>query len=222
MSTATAVQQTELAPVRTRVSWSSVFAGAVVALAVYVLLGMLGTALGFTIADRGASDRTLSIYAALWALISVLVSLFVGGFVTSQCSVGQTQAEAAIHGVILWGLVFSALLWLLASGLSLGFGSLLGAAVGQADRSLPPAVERTDGSANPTPAEQLNQKVQEEWRAHRTAAAWWSLLGIILSMIASVAGAIMGAGRTLVLRRFILTNGFTRGGTDAGRRVLVQ
>jgi hypothetical protein len=220
MSTA-AIQQTELAPVRTRVSWSSVFAGAAVALAVYVLLAMFGTALGFTIADRGASARTLSIYAAIWALISVLVSLFIGGFITAQCSVGQTHTEAAIHGVILWGVVFTALLWLLASGLSLGFASLLGAAVAS-DRGLPPVVERTEPGAAPTPAEQLNQRVQEEWSTHRSAAAWWSLVGIILSMIASVAGALTGVGRTLVLQRFIVTNRFTRGGADAGRRVLVQ
>jgi hypothetical protein len=222
MSTATAVQQTELAPVRTRVSWSSVFAGAVVALAVYVLLALFGTALGFTIADRGATDRTLSIYAAIWALVSVLVSLFLGGFVASQCAVGQTRAEAAIHGVTLWGLVFTALLWLLASGLSLGFGSLLGAAVGQLDRGLPPA-DRTETGAAPTPAEQLAQKVQQEWREHRAAAAWWSLVGILLSMIASVTGTLTGVGRTLVLQRFIVTNGFfRRAGTDAGHRVLVQ
>jgi hypothetical protein len=221
MSTATAVQQTELAPVRTRVSWSSIFAGAAVALAVYVLLAMFGTALGFSIADRGATARTLSIYAAIWALLSVLVALFLGGFITAQCSVGQTRPEAAIHGVILWGVVFTALLWLLASGLSLGFASLVGAAVGN-DRGLVPPAERADAGAAPTPVEQLNQRVQEEWNAHRTAAAWWSLVGILLSMIAAVAGALCGVGRTLVLQRFIVTNGFTRGGTDAGRRVLVQ
>ena len=220
MSTA-AVQQTELAPVRTRVSWSSVFAGAAVALAVYVLLAMFGTALGFTIADRGASVRTLSIYAAIWALISVLVSLYIGGFVTAQCSVGQTRPEAAIHGVILWGVVFTALLWLLASGLSLGFASLLGAAVAN-DRGLPAVAEKTETGAAPTPAEQLNQRGQEEGSAHRTAAAWWSLVGILLSMIASVAGALSGVGRTLVLQRFTVTNGFTRRGAEAERRVLVQ
>jgi hypothetical protein len=221
MSTA-AVQQTELAPVRTRVSWSSVFAGAAVALAVYVLLAMFGTALGFSIADRGASARTMSIYAAIWALISVLVSLYLGGFIAAQCSVGQTRPEAAIHGVILWGVVFTALLWLLASGLSLGFASLLGAAVTN-DRGLPAAAERTEtGAAAPTPAEQLNQRVQEEWSAHRTAAAWWSLVGIILSMIAAVAGTLSGVGRTLVLQRFIVTNGFARRGAEAERRVVVQ
>jgi hypothetical protein len=219
MSTATTVQQTEIAPVRTRVSWSSVFAGAVVALAVYVLLATFGAALGFSLADR-VSERSLGISAAIWSIVSVLVALFIGGFVTAQCAVGQTPTEGLVHGIILWGVVFTALLWLLASGMSLGFQSMLGTASGR--EQFAPPTERAEPGAAPT-AEQLQEKMQELWTQHKTRvqyAAWWSLLGIVLSMVASIAGAVAGAGRTLVLRRFIVTNGIRIAG--GSRHVPVQ
>jgi MFS family permease len=221
MSTATTVQQTEIAPIYTRVSWSSVFAGAVVAMAVYFLLATFGAALGFTLADR-VSERSLGISAAIWSIVSVLVSLFIGGFVTAQCAVGQTHTEGVIHGLILWGLFFTALLWLLASGMTLGFQSLLGTANGR--DWFAATTERVEPGTAPTPAEQLREKAQAEWNTHRNtviAAAWWSLLGIFLSMAASIAGAILGAGRTLVLQRSLITNVF-RVRTDDARQVPVR
>jgi hypothetical protein len=119
--------------------------------------------------------------------------------------------------------VFTAMLWLLASGLSLGFGSLLGVAATRAERGepvVPPSTPKADaGTTTPAPGDQLDR--WQEWTTTpRTPAAWWSLLGTVLSMIASVAGAVMGAGRTMVLRRFIVTDGFRR--TNAPGRVLVQ
>jgi hypothetical protein len=221
MSIATAIQQTEITPIRSRVSWSAVFAGAVVALAVYVLLTTFGAALGFTMAER-VTERSLGVSAAIWSIVSVLVALFIGGFVTAQCAVGQTHAEGVIHGIILWGVVFTALLWLLASGMSLGFQSLLGTASGR-DWFVAPT-DRVEPGAAPTPAEQLRERAQAEWNTHRNtviAAAWWSLLGIILSMVASVAGAIAGSGRTLVLQRSLITDVF-RVRTDSSRQVPVR
>jgi ABC-type transport system involved in multi-copper enzyme maturation permease subunit len=98
------VQTQDLVPVRSRISWSAILGGAVVAMAIYLLLG----ALGLTLTDRVGSQE-LGMGAAVWAVATLLVSLFVGGFVTSQCTVGESKTESTIYGVIVWGVVFCGL-----------------------------------------------------------------------------------------------------------------
>jgi hypothetical protein len=115
----------DVLPVRSRVSWSAVFAGAAVAMALYFLLAAFGTALGLSLAHR-VTDQELGVSAILWAIASVLIALFVGGYTATQCAVGENRGEAVIHGLILWAVLFAALLWLAATGISFGFNVLIG------------------------------------------------------------------------------------------------
>ena len=48
----------DVLPVRSRVSWQAVFAGAVIAVALYVVLVMLGSAVGVSLSDANIRDRT--------------------------------------------------------------------------------------------------------------------------------------------------------------------
>src|ERR687886_289174 len=68
------------------------------------------------------------------AVVSTALALFVGGWITAQLTVGENKLEAALHGVILWGVVFAAFLWLVSTGVRSGFNALVGMsqAVGQA------------------------------------------------------------------------------------------
>src|SRR5262245_51104205 len=112
---ATAIETQDVLPVRSRVSWGAIFAGAVVALTVYLLLSSLGVALGLSVSGR-VDGQNLAIGAGIWAILSTLISLFLGGWVASQCTAGETRGEAAVYGVVVWGIFFAALLWLAAGG----------------------------------------------------------------------------------------------------------
>jgi hypothetical protein len=199
----------DVLPVRSRVSFSAIFAGAVVALACYLLLSLLGIALGLSIGGR-VSDQTMFIAAAAWALITLLISLFLGGMVVSQCTAGETAGEAAVYGVIMWGVVFAMLLWLTASGLRFGFGAALGLASTPTGATITNDQLRAAGyDPNKTPEENREAfaKLSDQFKAaaedrSTVQAAWWTFAGVLFSMLAAMAGAIAGSGPQVVIAGF--------------------
>lgn len=115
--------------VRSRVSWGAIAAGAMVALTVYVVLALLGVALGIEAAVRG-TGADLGAGAAIYSIVSLLLAMFFGGWSASRLAVGESKTEAILYGVILWGVLFAGMIWLLSAGVRTGFGALVGAASG--------------------------------------------------------------------------------------------
>ena len=56
--------------------------------------------------------------------------MFFGGWATSRLAVGESKLEAVLYGLILWGVLFMGMIWLLGSGMRTGFGALFGTASG--------------------------------------------------------------------------------------------
>jgi len=195
----TKIQAEDLMPVRSRVSWGAILAGAMVALAVFYLLSLLGAAIGISMTGTNWEER-LGVGAVVWATVSVLIALFLGGWVASQLAVGENKLEAAIYGVILWGTVFTVLLVLSLNTVSLGFTGIV-------TLGSNPEVVKAARDAMPNP-EKLATETREELRQkaddQTKRAAWWAFGGILLSMIAAVGGAVAGAGPTLVLQRIFV------------------
>lgn len=129
MASVNAPSATDLLAVKSRVSWGALAAGAMIALTIYVLLALLGLALGIEVAMRGSSDR-LGSGTAIYSIFSLLLSMFFGGWATSRLAVGETKLEAILYGVILWGVLFAGMMWLVTAGLRTGFGAMVGAASG--------------------------------------------------------------------------------------------
>lgn len=201
------VHAEDLLPVRSRISWGSILGGAMVALAIFYLLNLLGAAIGISVTGTRAEDR-LGIGALIWTTLTTLVALFLGGWVASQLAAGENKVEAGIYGVILWGTVFTLLLALMMGGVRLGFTGVV--ALGSN-----PNINRADemgAGANPGRPETFPEKAIRyrdtvrdlATREDATQAAWWAFGGILLSMIASVGGALAGAGPTLVLQRLFV------------------
>jgi hypothetical protein len=117
----------DLLAVRSRVSWGAIAAGAMVALTLYVVLSLLGVALGIEVAVRG-TDEDLGAGAAIYAILALLLAMFFGGWATSRLAVGESKLEAVLYGLILWGVLFAGMMWLASTGLRVGFGALVGAA----------------------------------------------------------------------------------------------
>ena len=118
-----AIRAEDLVPVRSRVSWGAVLAGAVLALAVYFVLTLLGGAIGLSVSDS-VRGGTLAVGAAVWAVVATLAALFVGGWFTSQATVGENKTEAAAHGLLMWGVVFALLMWAATAGVRAGFSGM--------------------------------------------------------------------------------------------------
>ena len=56
--------------------------------------------------------------------------MFLGGWTTSRLAVGETKLEAVLYGVILWGVLFLGMIWLIGTGVRVGFGAMVSGAAG--------------------------------------------------------------------------------------------
>jgi hypothetical protein len=119
-----------------RLSWGGVWSGFLIGLGVLMLLSALGLAVGITTADlgtgEGAGARGLGIGAGVWAMLSLLVALFIGGTVAARAGLVRYQSAALLHGALVWVLAMLGIVYLAASGISLGAGALFDVAGGVA------------------------------------------------------------------------------------------
>lgn len=109
-----------------RVRWGAIFAGAVTALGLWVLLYALGLALGLSSIDARdpGSLKPSGIFTGIWSLACPLLALFVGGIVAGRGSGAQTKASGSLHGLVMWSLTTLVGLWLLGSVASALAGGL--------------------------------------------------------------------------------------------------
>ena len=119
----------DLMAVRSRVSWGAIAAGAMVALSIYIITSMLGVALGIEAAARDAGDHLAS-GTAIYSIATLLLAMFFGGWATSRLAVGESKLEAVLYGLILWGVLFLGMVWLLGTGIRAGFGGMIGVTSG--------------------------------------------------------------------------------------------
>ena len=59
-----------------RLKWGAVFAGLVVALALQVVLTLLGTAIGLSAVGPGTSARGIGIGAGIWMIVTALIAVW--------------------------------------------------------------------------------------------------------------------------------------------------
>lgn len=181
-----------------RVRWGPIIAGLVVALSTQLVLSGLGAAIGLSsIANSGAprSDAgDVGSAVGIWSIISLFISLFIGGWVTSRACGTINRNIALLNGAILWATTLAISAWLLSSGVSGAFGiaaSNAGEVINQAQQSgVTPQVNAPNVSA-------------QEARniAGNAAKVGWSFaLGSLLGLAASMIGASAGArnSRTVV------------------------
>lgn len=120
-----------------RLSWGAVIAGALLALAVHVALGLIGGALGF--AAEPADSRALGALAGFWGLLTPLVGTALGAWLACRLAAREDEVGTNLHGVMVWclGLIAGAL-FLAGSAASsaMAFGNAAGGNAGMVQRML--------------------------------------------------------------------------------------
>ncbi|SES47158.1 PhnA-like protein [Rhizobium sp. NFR03] len=111
-----------------KVSWGSVFAGVVIALAVQFLLNLLGVGIGAAVLDPATSDNpaasTFSIAGGIWFVVAGIVSAFIGGYVASRLSGRPSNSTGGYHGLTSWAVTTLVVLYLLTTSV----GAIIGGA----------------------------------------------------------------------------------------------
>ncbi len=176
-----------------RVRWGPIFSGLVVGLSSQLVLSALGAAVGLSgIANSGAPRSDLGGVGSaigIWSIISLLISLFIGGWVTARACGPMSRNSALLNGAILWATTLALSAWLVSSGVSGAFGvaaSNAGAAVNQVQQE---NVNLPNNVPNVT-AEQTRDA------AGNLAKGGWSFaIGSLLGLAASLLGASIGTRR---------------------------
>jgi hypothetical protein len=151
-----------------RVSWGGVFGGVLVAIGLLLLLTALGVAVGISAADPGSTElSTLGTGAGIWAAASLLLALFIGGFVSTRIGAVFDRTTGFFEGVLVWVVSLLLMGYLAASGV----GSLAGGAfrlVGGATQ----AVMQTTGSPDVSGSvDQIIQRLKDPKTAQQIAGA---------------------------------------------------
>ncbi|NMG54484.1 hypothetical protein [Aromatoleum aromaticum] len=106
------------------IRWSAVIAGFAVGLGVHVLFVLIGIAAGLAVVGAGERPEggSISIAAATWNTVSMLIAAFIGGYVASRSSGLRRTSDGMLHGVVSWGatMLFFAILTGSVTGNALG------------------------------------------------------------------------------------------------------
>lgn len=138
--------------------WPAIFAGAVLATAISVLMFAFGSALGLSFTNpfenTGLSAVGLAIALAAWLVWVQVSSFMAGGYVAGRlrrrindATEHEVDVRDGLHGLLVWatGVVFGAvLLGIGATGIVAGTASAVGTAAGTAAAQITDAAEGTN------------------------------------------------------------------------------
>lgn len=134
-----------------RFSWGAIIAGTAVALAVQVLLMLLGTAIGMATINPASEANPMDGIATgglVWWTISSIIAMFIGGWVSGRLSNGNPK-DGLMHGVMVWAL--STLLITTAMGrVVTGVGTLIGHGLSLGTTAAVTAAASNDDDSNDT------------------------------------------------------------------------
>ena len=202
------------------VSWPAIFASLAVGISVMLLLTLAGVAVGVSVVDTGAdSPRAITMGAAAWQTVSMLIAAVVGGFVAARLSGLRRTGDGVLHGAVSWGattVLYAALATTALGTLTAGMFGLLApagaeststaASGGAGDRdqmqrtleSMGVAADQARtivdrlGTPAAAPAGARQQQAEEVANTVGTATGWLTatvLLSLVLSMLGGATGA---------------------------------
>jgi hypothetical protein len=113
-----------------RARWGAIFAGTVYALALYVLLTMIGLGLGLTIfePDEASPMNGSLTTTAIWQFLSQLIALGVGGYAAGRLAGILHPMGSMLHGALVWSLTTLVSVWIATSAL-VGIANVAGSAI---------------------------------------------------------------------------------------------
>jgi len=247
------VEQTPVTFEGMKISWGGVFGGVLAGIGTLMLLSSLGLAIGISAVDpSNPSASAVGMSAAIWTPVTLLISLFVGGWASTRLSMLWERTTAMYEGMLVWVISLMLILYLTASGIGLvasgafGLASHAAQAVGASidDRNMSsgsvdqivtrlrdPQTVSTVASTLGLPRDEVRTSLEDTAtrveaardnpqqaaaevrnglsdlgaRAKQTlsrtataaqpkasATAWLTFVGLVLSLLAAMAGAAMG------------------------------
>jgi hypothetical protein len=199
---------------RRRISWGAIFAGTVAAIAIQLLLTLLGVAIGAWVMNPQAGAegmRGIGMGAGIWALASFVIALFAGGWIAGRMSGLGSKLDGLLEGFLVWGAVTVLTFTLLTTTI----GGIFGGAAGLAGNVLTAAGDQVEDPQQlvqefGVPAREQAQDPQAQQEAQQTArevgtdvadataaTSFWAFLALLLGAIAAAVAGRMGSASGL-------------------------
>lgn len=154
-----------------RVSWGGVFGGVLVALGFLLLMTALGVAVGISAVQPGETEgATLGTGAGIWAGVSLLLALFIGGWVSTRVGAIFDGTTGFFEGALVWVVSILLMLYFATSGI----GMLAGGAfqlVGGAAQALGSVVQSQSTPNVSGSVDQMIQRLRDPKTAEQIAGA---------------------------------------------------
>lgn len=118
--------------------WTAIFGGLAAGAASYVLLALLGVAIGLTAVDPQAAEPVgaVPLTTGIWTAVSMLIAAFIGGYVAARGSGLTRRTDGMLHGFVTWGATVLLFAWMATTAV----GALLGGTAGILGQGLQGAV----------------------------------------------------------------------------------
>lgn len=146
-------------PVRNRVQWGPIVAGVITAIVVFLLLTILGIALGASVLDPANTAGEIGTWAAVWGAFTAIVAFLVGGWIAARAAVVEGSFAGLLNGLCVGIAGLLLIIWLTASGLGNLFGTI-GSTVGSVLNVAASVAPAAGDAANINPQQAGNQVEQ--------------------------------------------------------------
>jgi hypothetical protein len=112
-----------------RIKWTAVWAGLVVGMSSQLVFTLLGLAIGAWSIDLEDAQPAggVPLGAGLWTGLSLLLSAFIGGYVTARLSGVSVRSDGMYHGAVVWGVTWLVFAWLTTTAMSVMLGGVFSA-----------------------------------------------------------------------------------------------
>ena len=162
------------------VVWSAVFVGALSALAVGLIIGLIGFAVGAHEVSKAATWKNVRMITLIFNVGGAFFSFVAGGWVAARIADFRRAEPAILHGAIAWLVTIPMLMALAATGTLANYGGWLGSIAGF--HATPTAVPSSTDVA-----------------AAMRNTALSTLAGVLVGLMGSVIGGWMASGEPMSL-----------------------
>jgi len=143
-----------------RLSWAGIWGGVLMAVGTLLLLAALGVAVGITAVDPGQTRAsTFGTGAGIWAGVSLLVALFLGGLVSTRAGFITDRTTGFFEGALVWVVSILLMGYLATSGMSMVASGAF-RLIGGASQAVGTVMQGAGGAPNVDISGSVDQMIQ--------------------------------------------------------------
>jgi hypothetical protein len=143
-----------------RLSWAGIWGGVLMAVGTLLLLAALGVAVGITAVDPGQTQAsTFGTGAGIWAGVSLLIALFLGGLVSTRAGFITDRTTGFFEGALVWVVSILLMGYLATSGMSMVASGAF-RLIGGASQAVGTVMQGAGGAPNVDVSGSVDQMIQ--------------------------------------------------------------